>query len=190
MKNLILIFILFFLTSFQGERRMSIAKFVTSHFDQYELDENFKSDNFVNSIDNQNLHVSKDNISLKAIKPHRNKNSYHKTVFTRIQMWQFYFENNENCKQVIDSLMKCFPYDCAKIKFGIDQSIKITPSIWIFADREIFVAKTSCEHVDEKWEAFKKDFAYTFAEEDSKIIVTECGKLKWTTKEEVKNEKD
>lgn len=164
---------------------MSIAKFVTSQFDQYELDESFKSDNFVNSIDNQNLHLSKNKISLKAIKPHKNRNSYDKTVC--IQMWQFYYENNEKCEQVIDSLMKCFPYDCAKIKYGIDQSIKVSPSIWIFTDREIFVAKISCKHVDEKWEIFKKDFANTFAEKDSKIIVTECEKLIWKTKEEIKN---
>lgn len=187
MKNIFFISTFLLLTSFQGERRMSIAKFVTSQFDQYELEESYMSDNFVKSIEKQNLHLYSDRILLKAKESHKNKNSYDKPVFTRIQLWQFYFENKEKCNQAIDSLLKCFPNDCAEIEKGKNQSIKVTPSIWVFCDSEIYVARTSCEHVDEKWKAFKKDFAFTFAEENSKIIVTECGKLKWTTKEEIKN---
>ncbi len=67
------------------------------------------------------------------------------------------------------------------------KTIKITPSIWIFTDQSIFIARTACEQVDKKWTNFKSEFADTFAAKDSEIIVTECGKLTWTTKEKLKN---
>ncbi len=116
---------------------------------------------------------------------HSNKNSYNKTVYTRIQMWQFDFETKEKCKQAIDSLFNCFPNNCAKIKRQVDQGVKITPSIWIFTDKKIVIAKTACEQVDQKWTEFKKEFVEYFANNETEIIVTECGKLIWTTKDKI-----
>ena len=102
-------------------------------------------------------------------------------------MWQFDFGTIEKRKQATDSLLNCFPNDCARIKRQIDQGLKITPSIWIFTDKTIYIARTACEQVDEKWTDFKRGFVTSFAGNDSEIIVSECGKLTWKTKEEVKN---
>ena len=146
----------------------------------------FKTGYFVNSIENHQFHDRKLEIAINDKESHSNKNSYGKTVYTRIQMWQFDFDTNEKRKQASDSLLNCFPNDCAKVKRQVDQGIKITPSIWVFTDKSIFIAQTACEQVDKKWTEFKSEFADEFADNESEIIVTECGKLTWTTKEKIK----
>lgn len=76
--------------------------------------------------------------------------------------------------------------DCYKVKkrnVKLRQSIKITPSIWVINKNQIYIAQTLCEHVDEKWVDFKKDFINSFKESESEIIVTECGILNWLSNE-------
>lgn len=187
MRYVVIILTLGLLTSFNFGQKMTIIEFAQTQLDLFKIEQTFKTGYFVNSVENQNLHIKKSEIALKAIKLHSNKNSYDKKVYTRIQMWQFDFETNDKCKQVSDSLLNCFPNDCFKIKRQIDQGIKITPSIWIITDKTIYIAKTACEQVDEKWTNFKADFVESFADNDSEIIITECGKLTWTTKEKIKN---
>ena len=136
-----------------------------------------------------NFNNKKIEVTLKAKKSHSNKNSYNKTVYTRIKMEQFEFETKEICKQAMDSLLNCFPYDCFKIERYVNQGVKMTPSVWIFNEQRIIIAQTACEQVDEKWTKFKKKFVNTFANSDTEIIVTECGYLTWKTKEEILNEK-
>ena len=186
MKILITILTFSLLTAFQDGQEKTILNFAKDQTD-FEIIQTFKTGAFVNSFANEMLHERKLEIALKARKSHSNKKSYDKTVYTRIQMWQFDFETKEKQNQATDSLLNCFPNDCAKIKRQIDQGIKITPSIWIFTDKTIYIAQTACEQVDEKWTDFKIEFSDTFAGNDSEIIVTECGKLTWTTKEKIKN---
>ena len=187
MRYITIILALGLLTSFNVGQKMTIIEFAQTQLDLFKIEQTFKTGYFVNSVENQNLHIKKNEIALKAINLHSNKNSYDKKVYTRIQMWQFDFETNDKCKQVSDSLLNCFPNDCFKIKKQIDQGIKITPSIWIITDKTIYVAKTACEQVDEKWTNFIADFVESFADNDSEIIITECGKLTWTTKDKIKN---
>ncbi|MFT7234064.1 MAG: hypothetical protein ACI8TA_003293 [Cyclobacteriaceae bacterium] len=175
-----------FLLAFQSGPESTILNF-TSTQTNFEIIQTFKSGAFVNSFANEMLHDRKLEIAIKAKNPHSNKNSYDKTVYTRIQMWQFDFETKEKCKQATDSLLRCFPSDCAKIKRQIDRGLKITPSIWILTDDKIFIARTACEQVDKKWTDFKREFVAKFADRESEIIVTQCGKLTWTTKEIIKN---
>lgn len=174
------------MSTFQSEQEKTILNFVSTQND-FEVIQTFKTGAFVNSFANHMLHDRKLEIAIKAKKSHSNKNSYDKSVYTRIQIWQFDFETNEKREQATDSLLNCFPNDCAKVKRQIDQGIKITPSIWVFTDKTIYIAQTACEQVDEKWTEFKKEFTDTFAYNDSEIIVTECGNLTWTTKEKIKN---
>jgi len=185
-RTLITILIFSFLTAFQDRQEKTILNFAKDQTD-FEIIQTIKSGAFVNSFANEMLHDRKWDIALKAKKSHSNKNSYDKTVYTRIQMWQFDFETKEKRKQANDLLLNCFPNDCAKIKKHTDQGIKITPSIWIFTDKSIYIAQTACEQVDHKWNEFKREFSDTFADKESEIIVTECGKLTWTTKEKIKN---
>lgn len=178
-----MIFIL--LTAFQGGQEQTILSFASTQND-FEVIQTFKTGAFVNTLSNLKLHDRNLEIAIKAKKSHSNKNSYDKTVYTRIQIWQFDFETSGKRKQATDSLLNCFPNDCSKITSSTNQDIKITPSIWVFTDKTIYVAQTACEQVDEKWTEFKSEFADTFAVIDSEIIVTECGKLTWTTKEKLK----
>ena len=186
MRILITILTFSLLTAFQGGEENTVLNFASDQT-EFEIIQTFKTGYFVNSIENQDLHEKKFEIAIKAKKSHSNKNSYDKTVYTRIQMWQFDFETTEKRIQATDSLLKCFPNDCAKIRRQVDQGIKITPSIWIFADKSIYIARTACEQVDEKWTDFKKYFSESFANNETQIIVTECGKLTWATKEKLKN---
>lgn len=186
MRILITILTFSLLTAFQDGQEKSILNFANDQT-KFEIIQTFKTGAFVNSFANEMLHDRKLEIALKAKKSHSNKNSYDKTVYTRIQMWQFDFETKEKRIQATDSLLNCFPNDCANIKRQIDQGVKITPSIWIFNDKGIYVAQTACEQVDDKWTDFKSEFTNTFADDNSEIIVTECGKLTWTTKEKIKN---
>ncbi len=186
MRILITILTFSLLTAFQNGQKKTILNFASDQT-QFEIIQTFKTGVFVNSFANEMLHNRKLEIAIKAKKSHSNRNSYDKTVYTRIQMWQFDFETKDKREQATDSLLNCFPNDCAKIKRQINQGIKITPSIWIFTDKTIYIAQTACEQVDEKWTDFKSGFSETFADKDSDIIVTECGKLTWTTKEKIKN---
>jgi hypothetical protein len=185
MRILITILTFSLLTAFQSGLDGTILDFARNQ-SEFEVINTFKNGYFVNSIQNNYLHDQKFEIAIKAKKSHSNKNSYGESVYSQIQMWQFHFETKEKSEQIIDSLLNCFPYDCAKIKRGIEQGIKITPSIWIFADNNIYIARIACEQVDNKWTKFKNEFAATFADNDSEIIVTDCGKLTWTTKEQLK----
>lgn len=186
MRILIVILTFSLLTAFQDRQEKTILNFANDQT-KFEIIQTFKTGAFVNSFANEMLHTRKLEIALKAKNSHSNKNSYDKTVYTRIQIWQFDFETTEKRKQATDSLLNCFPNDCAKIKRQIDQGVKITPSIWVFTDKEIFIAQTACEQVDDKWTDFKREFTDVFSESNSEIIVTECGKLTWTTKEKIKN---
>ena len=176
MKIILFILTLNLFSAFQVTKETTIKDFVSTQHD-FEVIQNSKKERFVNTLLNQKLHNEKYEVHLKAKRPHSNKNSYDKTVYTRIQIWQFKFETPEKRKQATDSLFTCFPFDCANIKSQVNQGIKITPSIWIFKDKAIYIANTNCEQVDEKWKNFKIAFSETFAENDSEIIVTECGKL-------------
>ena len=186
MRTLIIILTFSLLTAFQNGQEKTILNFASNQTD-FEIIQTFKTGHFVNSIENHQLHNQKFEIAIKAKKSHSNKKSYDKTVYTRIQMWQFDFDTKEKRKQATDSLLNCFPNDCEKIKIQVDQGIKITPSIWVFTDKTIYIAQTACEQVDKKWSEFKSEFSNTFADNDSEIIVTECGKMTWTTKEKLKN---
>ena len=187
MRYIVIILTFVFLTSFIVVKEKTITEFAKTQFDIFKIEQTFKTGYFVNSVENQNLHIQKSEIALKANINHSNKNSYNKPVYTRIQMWQFDYETNEKRNQATDSLLNCFPNDCFKIKRQIDQEIKITPSIWVISDKTIYIAITACEQVDDKWTKFIADFVESLAKNDSEIIITECGKLTWTTKEKIKN---
>ena len=187
MRKLPILIFVAFLDSITFGQSKTITDFSNTQRQRFDLIQTFKTGYFVNSVENHELHVRKIEKALKAKAAHSNKNSYGKSVFTRIQMWQFDFASSGKYNQVIDSLFKCFPYDCNRISEGEDKAIKIIPSIWIFAGNSIYIASTHCEQVDDKWRVFIKEFASEFAETDSKIILTECGKLTWTTKQKLKN---
>jgi len=186
----ILMCTVFFFAQESGNfRAITIFDFAGTQFDNFQPTKSVRVSFLDYSIENQKLYNNKIEISLIARKAHSNKNSYNKPVYTRIRIWQFEFETEEKCTQTIDSLLNCFPNDCAKIQKQVNQGIKITPSIWIFDKKRMLIAETSCTEIDEKWINFQRDFVEKFADSTSEIIVTECGYLTWKTKDEIVNEK-
>tara|TARA_X000000368_G_C22756508_1_gene590734 strand:- start:57 stop:653 length:597 start_codon:yes stop_codon:yes gene_type:complete len=127
-------------------------------------------------------------LELKSNITHSNKNSYNQKRNQRIQVYSFAFERSENCDSAFLSLLECFPNHCIKIKEGQDVSHKITPSIFIINDTNIICVRTNCEDVNQKWMEIIQKTSDQFANSKSKIILTKCGKLTWTTKEKI-NEK-
>lgn len=181
-----ILFFAFVLTilSFNFLEEKSLLDFAREEKD-FQVIENAKEVNFINSVEDQKLHSKITFLLLKAKQTHSNSQSFHKSVYARIQIWQIDFENEEKCSKAIKGLKNCFPNDCGKI---IDQnsiSMKINPSIWIFTPTTIYVASIPCAQVDEKWTKFKKHFAAYFAFENSEIIVSKCGSIEFTTKEKL-----
>lgn len=185
MKNLVIIIIFSFLTAFQVDQKEALGHFAKTQLTDFKIIQTLKTGYFVNSIENYGLHIKKTELAIKAKKPHSSKDSYNQNVYSFIQMWQFDFETKEKCKQVQDSLLSCFPNDCFKVQRQVDRVMKITPAIFIFNDKQIIIAQTLCEHVDQKWFDFKRKFAKAFAENNADLIVTECGKLTWKAKQDV-----
>lgn len=153
--------------------------FAKSHSTNFKIIETDSSQTFAYSIEKTNLFSSKNQITLKAIKAHVNEASYNLKVYSKINLWEFQFESTEKCNQTIDSLLNSFPNMGAPIKRNVNISYKITPSVFIFNEKSIYIAKTNCEHVDTNWENFNQDFIKTFAISNSQIIKAECGKLEW-----------
>ncbi len=173
------------LTAIQYPQDKTVEDFARRQ-EGFEIIVSTEADYFVHSIDKLQLHSKKREVAIRAKAPHSNQNSYNRSVYAKIQMWQFDFPSKETGDQAVDSLLKCFPNDCAKVQRQKAAGIKVTPSIWVLTGRTIYLARIACEQVDEKWVKFRQDFAESFAETDSEIIVTECGRLVWTTKEKIK----
>lgn len=185
MKFFVIILTLGLASFLQMNQEQTIMGFSEAKLPDYTVDKAFKGGKWYNWVEKYNLHEQKIEIGLKAKQPHSNANSYNLTVYSRIQISQFDFATKDRCGQVIDALLNCFPYNCAKLTKNKDQGIKITQSIWILTEKHIYIAQTACEQVDEKWIRFRKDFVEAFADVETEIIVTECGNLTWMTKEKI-----
>lgn len=163
-----------FLSNFQADYTISI------------LNEDFKYYRQLKQL--RKISSSSKALELKSNITHSNKNSYNKKRNQRIQVYSFAFERSENCDSAFLSLLECFPNHCIKIKEGQDVSHKITPSIFIINDTNIICVRTNCEDVNKKWMEIIQKTSDQFANSKSKIILTKCGKLTWTTKKKI-NEK-
>ena len=82
-----------------------------------------------------------------------------------------------------EQLLKCFPTSCIQLDIGQDKPGKFTPSIVIINNNEIYIVRTHCEDETISWEEIRLKAIEYFANENSILIHTECGKLTWTTKE-------
>lgn len=180
--NFYLILCLLFKLSIQND---ALEKFVKTQEKTYQKIAIEEDEIFTHSIDDKNLFSSKSHFLIKAKNSHSNKASYNLTVYTRINLWKYDFETKEKCKQAQDSLLNSFPNHGAPIKRNVNISYKITPSIFIFNEKSICIAKTNCEQVDEKWPVFLKEFSNAFSDKDAEIIKAECGKITWVKKEQL-----
>lgn len=185
MKVFIILHIFAFLVVLQQKQTISIVGFAEKQISSFDIIKNEKYDYFVKSIEESRLYKQKYKTAIKSKKSHSNENSYNKKVYTRIQIWQYDFESEEKCKHAISILLNCFPSDCSVLKTKEKRKLKITPSIWILAEKSIYIARTVCGQVDEKWNKFQKDFIDTFANNKNDIIVSKCGELEWTSKEKI-----
>jgi hypothetical protein len=175
--------------SFQENKPLTVDDFVQGQTNTYSISTEVNSFSFVRTLENIPLHYQSRAIALKALKPHSSALVDNKKVYSRIEIWQFDYKNEAFCREAQDSLLHCFPLDCATLDYGTDQSIKITPCIFILGKTTIAIAKTSCEQVDSKWTQFTKAFAEYYAiDVESKIILASCGKIQWVNRSELLND--
>ena len=189
MKSIFFFVFVLTILSFNYQVEKSLLVFARQQTD-FNVIENEIEANFINSVEDQKLHSKITFLLLKAKQTHSNSQSFHKSVYARIQIWQIDFENEEKCSKAIMGLKKCFPNDCGKIIDQNSKPMKINPSIWIFTPTTIYVASIPCAQVDEKWTKFKKHFAVYFAFDNSEIIVSKCGGIEFTTKDKLMSEID
>jgi hypothetical protein len=121
-------------------------------------------------------------VALRSKVIHANKNSRFQERNQLIGFYVFEYANKKACKLSVDSLLQCFPNFCVKVERGKPSNDQITPSVYIINDKTIYCMETFCEDVNEQWEEVVKSFVDTFADNSSTILLTECGKLEWTTK--------
>ncbi|MBO6516807.1 MAG: hypothetical protein JJ975_09675 [Bacteroidia bacterium] len=160
-----------------------LDSFVKTQLETYEVIAPTTSFNVTYALERYQLHREKTSAALKSLNSHSNENSYNLTVYSRIYLWQFDFSSNERCSQAIDSLMNCFPIDCTPIEKYENTPMKTPPSIWVLNKNSIYIAQTACEQVDSNWVTFKHEFVERLATDQAPVIVTDCGRLSWTTKE-------
>jgi hypothetical protein len=175
--------------SFQAKKPLTTDEFVQSQTNTYSISTDVNSSSFVSTLENIPLHYQSRAIALKALKPHSSALVDNKRVYSRIEIWQFDYKNEALCRDTQDSFVQCFPNDCAKLDDGIDQSIKITPCIFILGKTTIAIAKTSCGQIDAKWTHFTQDFTQYYADDESRIILGSCGKIQWINRSQLLNNK-
>jgi hypothetical protein len=188
-KVLILLVTMLSTFSFQENKPLMVDDFVQSQTNTYINSTDVNSLSFVITLENLHQYYQSKTIALKAIKPHSSALVDNKKVYSRIDIWQFDYKNEALCREAHDSLLNCFLHDCTALDYGTDQSIKMTPCIFIMGKTTIAIAKTSCEQVDSKWTQFTKDFTEYYAiDEESKIILGSCGKIQWVNRSELLND--
>ena len=189
MRNLTSIFCLFLSFTVKAQQDDILKQFTQTQTAVYTI-EKIEKDEYPPFLGHQKNYNSYEQGKLKAKKTHKNKNSYGLAVRQRIDLYRYTYKDEATCKLAADSLLNCFPDMCCKIIRGKDGSCKITVNMIIFNKKNVFIAKTLCEHQDEKWENFRKDFAKYFAEDDADILLSECAAIRWTNKKRLSASKN
>lgn len=124
-------------------------------------------------------------VELKAKQMHSTKISRFQERNQMIGFYVFEYPDKKVCKLSVDSLLQCFPNFCIAVERGKPVEDQITPSVYIINDKTVYCLETFCEDVNEQWQEILKKFVTVFASNSSTIIITECGKLDWTSKEKL-----
>lgn len=122
-------------------------------------------------------------VELKSKTTHSDKASRFQERNQTIGFYSFEFLSKKSAKQAVDSLLQCFPNFCTQVPRYHEADGQFTPSIYIINDKTIHVIEIACEDENEKWHSVLIDFVNTFALPGSEIILSTCGKLEWTNKQ-------
>lgn len=184
MKTLITIFTAGLLSSFFIVKQNDttnlnnrIDKFIDAYSSYYIVNDN--DDRFTYRLEKKTNYNWSKKILLRKKTPF--KNHYDQTVYQRLYIFAYKYDNSKKCQAAVDSLLNCFPNDCWKVTKGNNlKGIKITPSIFVFNENEIIACRIHCEHENEDWNKIKADFKNIFGTSTSDIITTGCGgPLEW-----------
>ncbi len=169
-----------------GQTNTLSEKFLASQTDKYTQEElNDNTQYFRLLLPLRKSATSSKAVELKSKIVHSTKNSRYVERNQLIGFYVFEYPNKKVCKLAVDSLLQCFPNFCVQVERGKPINDKITPSVYIINDKTVYCIETFCEDVNEEWEKILKSFVDAFADKSSTIILTECGKLEWTTKEKL-----
>ena len=183
MKLITLLFISLTFNFCFGQTNTLSEKFLSSMTDKYteeELNDNTQYYRLLLPLKKSATYTKA--VELKSKVVHSNKNSRFVERNQLIGFYAFEYPNKKVCKLSVDLLLQCFPNFCVAVERGKPINDKITPSVYIINDKTVYCIETFCEDVNEQWKEVLKKFVDTFADNSSMIILTECGKLEWTTK--------
>ncbi len=156
----------------------SIEKFVdqlSKNYSRENVDRKSNSIRLKNEIINESNNLIKYQFKSKELITNKyGQKSYQRPIVLILQ-----FENKGKCDKAKELLMECFPNDCQKIEYDIDGGLKITPSIYLFSDKEIMIMKISCENENDSWIDLKANFK-RFVQSSTKILEAGCGEIEWT----------
>lgn len=186
MKNITLLFFIF-LTHFCFAQTNTISEqFLAGQADKYtqeELNDNTQYFRLLLPLRKSASYTKA--VELKAKVTHATKISRFQERNQMIGFYAFEYPNKKVCKLSVDSLLQCFPNFCIAVERGKQVTDQITPSVFIINDKTVYCLETFCEDVNEQWQDILTTFVKTFASNSSTIIITECGKLEWTTKDKL-----
>lgn len=186
MKNVILLFFIFTIHVCFGQTNTLSENFLSGQTDTYNQEElNENTQYFRLLLPLRKMSSYSKAAELKAKQTHATKISRFQERNQTIGFYAFEYPNKKVCKLAVDSLLQCFPNFCIAVERGKPVNDQITPSVYIINDKTVYCLETFCEDVNEQWEAIVKKFVTTFASNSSTIILTECGKLEWTTKDKL-----
>ncbi len=164
----------------------SSEKFLSTHSNKYTQEElNENTQYFRLLLPLRKMASSTKAVELKAKQTHSSKISRFQERNQRIGFYAFEYPNKKVCQLAVDSLLQCFPNFCIAVERGKPANGQITPSVYIINDKTVYCMETFCEDVNDQWQEMIKKFVSTFAAKGSTIILAECGKLEWTTKDKL-----
>lgn len=186
MKNLSLLFFIFTIHFCSGQTNTMSEQFLTSQTDIYNQEELTDYTQYFRLLSPLRKMASYTKaVELRAKQTHSTKVSRFQERNQTIGFYAFEYPNKKVCKLAVDTLLQCFPNFCIAVERGKPLTDQLTPSVYIINDKTVFCMETFCEDVNEQWQEMLKKFVTTFATNSSTIILTECGKLDWTSKDKL-----
>jgi len=181
MKNFALLVLYCFGTFFYFKTNENIVDFAQKQNKNYDIVKTNKKSDYTSLIDKQKLHFDKKEILLKAKHTKAQTSNIGMGIYTKVNLWQYSFENQQKRRTIQDSILACLPPKCNKTPNSKKQT-DLDPSIFIFCDTILYIAKTSCDQANNDWKMLNKNLVETFVQKGDSILVSDCKNFMWKLK--------
>ncbi len=183
MKNLHLVLLLCVLMISSQAQEKKLADFLKSQHSRYELTRVGDTRAAISGIDFvYDGFEEKEQFLIKERTNRVRSNSNEKKVYTRITLWRYSFADQASYDAAVDSLIRCYPFDCTLIPTSGTQKVKTDPAVYILSENSIYVARTRCATQNDKWKSFRGEFMRFFSDQNSSILIASCDSIIWQGK--------